>query len=364
MEELVEAVERFYELLGPRNWILHDRLNFEVGIKGLLDLPADQAEKNLISQYRDRDQLRTMVAPLRRFAALRDRMEMIDRAMEHYEADRFDAVALTLIPVMDGFVNDFEPERRRGLHARETDELAAWDSVVGHHMGLSSAHRTFTKSFRKLSTEPVYELYRNGIVHGMLTGYNNVVVATKAWNRLFAVADWATAREKQAKPAQPESTWSEVFQKVHDTAEMRRESNAFRASVLQREDPAFAGSEHLARSTAFLEAWQSSNYGAASNFVGGRLRTLRDRRRAGQVRDALDLFPLESFDVTAIRRSAVGACDVDVTLSINGEQKQARLRWIREGVDGQPGPSSEDDRWVLYIWEPMGAIGYRARTHE
>ncbi len=364
MNDLVDAVDRFYELLGPRHWILHDRLNFEEGIRGLLDLPADEAEEALVAQYRDRNQLRLMLMPLRRFAPLRDRIGLIERAQEHYEADRFDAVALTLIPVMDGFVNDVEPEHRRGLHTREADELAAWDSVVGHHMGLSSAHRTFTKSFRKLSTEPVYELYRNGIVHGMLTDYDNVVVATKAWNRLFAVVDWAAAREKQAKPKEPEPTIPDLVKKMADTATRRRETEAFRPSTLQPQDPGFADSEHLTGSTDFLKAWQSRNYGDASQLIGGTLRSLLARKAAGQVREALELFPLEGFEVTAIRHGALAACDVDVSLTIEGEEKLARLRWIREGADGRPGPSKQDDQWVLYIWEPMGAIGYRARSDE
>jgi hypothetical protein len=40
---------------------------------------------------------------------------------------------------------------------------------VGHHKGLAHAHAAFTKSFKGTQTEPVYELYRNGIVHGNLT---------------------------------------------------------------------------------------------------------------------------------------------------------------------------------------------------
>jgi hypothetical protein len=52
------------------------------------------------------------------------------------------------------------------------------------------------KRFSKTSNEEVFELYRNGIVHGVLLNFNNAVVASKAWNRLFAVADWATSREK------------------------------------------------------------------------------------------------------------------------------------------------------------------------
>jgi hypothetical protein len=56
---------------------------------------------------------------------------------------------LTLLSVMDGFVNDVDHGERRGLHARDADEMGAWDSVVGHHMGLTHAHLSFTKPFRR-----------------------------------------------------------------------------------------------------------------------------------------------------------------------------------------------------------------------
>jgi len=362
MAELVDAVDQFYELLGPRNWILHDRLNFEEGVKGLLGMHADDAERALIQQYRDSSHLRLMIMPLRHFPGLQGRMGLIERAQEHYEADRFDATVLTLIPVMDGFVNDVEPQRRKGLHTREAEELAAWDSAVGHHMGLSRAHRTFTKSFRKLSNEPVYELYRNGIVHGMLTDYNNDVVATKAWNRLFAVADWAKAREEQAKPKEPDPTFFEILGKAADTATMRREAEAFERVELEPGDAEFEESDHVARSREYLQAWQDGNYGEAAALIGGSLRNMPTRRAAGRAREALDLFPLERHEVTAVHHNAISACDVDVTLTIGGEEKLGRLRWIREGPGGKPGPFSDEDEWVLYVWEPMGVIGYRSRN--
>jgi hypothetical protein len=37
----------------------------------------------------------------------------------------------------------------------------------------------------------------------METGYDNVVVATKAWDYLFAVVDWAKDLQKQKVPDHP-----------------------------------------------------------------------------------------------------------------------------------------------------------------
>ena len=118
----------------------------------------------------------------------------------------FDSAAFHLIAVMDGFVNDFEPDVRRGLASRDPDSMTAWDSVVGHHLGLTNALKDYQKTIKKRVDEEVLELHRHGIVHGAITKFDNVVVATKAWNMLFAVADWATATTKARQPEAPKPT--------------------------------------------------------------------------------------------------------------------------------------------------------------
>jgi hypothetical protein len=42
-----------------------------------------------------------------------------------------------------------------------------------------------------------------------LVNFDNDIVATKAWNRLFAVADWAASRQKRAIPPDPKPTMKE-----------------------------------------------------------------------------------------------------------------------------------------------------------
>lgn len=194
---LCELVDEFYALLGARNWIFHDRLNVEKVRAAMSNRDRDAAESAFIAIYRDPEALRLMIVPLARFDALQIRMPLIERAADDYHAGRFYSTVLVLLTVMDGFVNDLDPQRRRGLHAREADELQAWDTVVGYHLGLAHAHQTFTKSTKKTSDSPIVELHRNGIVHGTLLNYDNKIVATKAWNRLFAVADWAASIEKR-----------------------------------------------------------------------------------------------------------------------------------------------------------------------
>ncbi len=223
LERIVSVVDRFYALLGPRHWIFHDSLDLEA-VEELVDRAAAEAEAGLIARYRDQDDLAFQIGLLRRFPEFQARMNLIERAKEDYIAGRFYSAVLVLLAVMDGFVNDVETDPRRGLHAREPDEMSAWDSVTGHHLGLRNAHRTFTKTFRKRSDQEIHELYRNGIVHGMLTNFDNVIVATKAWNRLFAVADWAKSRVEQAREPEPMPSWGDVIDSSTPTRRIARPS--------------------------------------------------------------------------------------------------------------------------------------------
>ncbi|WP_150462363.1 hypothetical protein [Nesterenkonia ebinurensis] len=111
----------------------------------------------------------------------------------------------------------------------------AWDSVAGHHLGLSHAHQSFVKGFYKTDTVEVTELFRNGIMHGTLVNFDNEVVATNAWNRLFAVADWADARERQVKPVEPTPTLRESLNRWQDIQDQKARIAGFRPLPLHDE---------------------------------------------------------------------------------------------------------------------------------
>ena len=214
------VVDRFYDRLGPRNWIFHESLNVSA-VEEILDQTTsrEEAEQRFIEIYRDEDYLAFWTRQLYGVGGLRERAQQIDRAGERYCADRFDSVALHLITVIDGFVNDFEPDRRRGLAYRDPDDMTAWDRVVGHHLGLTHALKSYNKTIKRRVNEEVYELHHHGIVHGTITRFGNVVVATRAWNMLFAVVDWARASGKAHQPETPSRRSGKPFDKWAQTQE-------------------------------------------------------------------------------------------------------------------------------------------------
>jgi hypothetical protein len=353
LNELVETVDRFYDLLGARHWIFHDSLNTDV-VKRLLARPTDKAEQALIANYRDPDVLGFLIGRLRYFPEMRTRMRLVERAREDYEAGRFDSTTLLLLTVMDGFVNDIETDPRRGLHARSDDEMAAWDSVVGHHRGLTQAHRTFVRTFKKTSGEEIHELYRHGIVHGMLTNFNNVVVATKAWNRLFAVADWALSREKQAIPPEPEPSLRELIGQITENERTKKALDAWQARTLTPDDPDFENQPIYSLATTVLEAWKAKNYGRMAQQLASLTREDTLKQSAGRVRDEYTLSELEDFRVVRLDFQAPVICEIDAELTVDGETKLGRMRWIREHDNGEPAmPNHEDGGWRFMSWGPF-----------
>ena len=223
LNHLVAVVDRFYARLGPRNWTFHESLNVSA-VEAILDQTGtgEEAEQRFIELYRDEDNSAFWIRRLCGVEGLRERAHQIERAREHYDADQFDSATLQLIAVMDGFVNDFEPDQRRGLASRDPDAMTAWDSVVGHHLGLTNALKAYDKTIKKRVDEEVYELHRHGIVHGTITRFDNVVVATKAWNMLFALVDWAAATRKVRQSEAPKPTLRGSFDRWSQPRGRRR----------------------------------------------------------------------------------------------------------------------------------------------
>jgi hypothetical protein len=356
LDRLAKIVDGFYALLGERNWVFHDSLNFE-NVASIVEsgAEADEAERRFLSLYQEPETLGFMAGQLSRHEPLRRRRHLIDRAREDFAASRYDAVVLLLLTVMDGFVNDIDTARR-GLHARDVDDMQAWDTVVGHHLGLAHAHKSFTKSIKKTVEDECFELHRHGLVHGMILNYNNVIIATKAWNRLFAVADWATGREKQQVPPEPKPTWRGIVGQLATTAQMKNVLETWRPRDVAPEDGGYADEPVYRQSLAYLTAWQQKNYGRMGESLPKSLAEDTPNKTAGRVREEVEIFRLSDFAIGTLHFVAAAVCEVDVTLRLNDEQKAGRLRWILEAPDGSASTLNASDVWRLYLWGPMAII--------
>jgi hypothetical protein len=354
---LGDTVDRFYDALGPRNWIFHDSMSVQE-IADLLDASAgpDEAETKLIDYYKSPETLQFMIPGLNIFEALRKRKHLVRRAQDDYFAGRYYACIHVLLSVMDGFVNEFESVRR-GLHTREAEELDARDSVVGHHMGLTRAHATFTRRKGATSDDPIYELYRHGIVHGTILNYDNDVVATKAWNRLFAVTDWAKSKVKEHQPPKHEPTWRELFAQLADNARKERANKEWRPETVVPSDSSFETHPARVFCEQLLEYWRDQNYGRLATLVSKDIWDAYGRDMPRQVRNEYSSYSLASWALLKIDHSAPSVCLVEARLTLEtGDQKTAGLRLIYEDEAGEYVASSLPGAWRLMLWGPAAFL--------
>lgn len=352
MTRLASLIDRFYDTVGARNWLFTDDLNV-TRVGELCELPTlDEQEAAFIALYQKPDTLKFAVRRLWRHAGLRERMPLLEAAMEDYRAGRYAGMIHILISVADGFVNDFETNPRKGLHARDGDDMTAWDSVVSHHKGLAHVHETvFRRAFKKLHSEEVFDLYRNGIVHGMVTDYANVIVATKAWNYLFAVADWSTARENAAKEPKPQPTWGDTFRGLADLGAQKKAIKAWEKRELADGDEDFEAQPLHRTCTAFLDLWQRSNYGGMAGHVAV-IGKPEMRTKPSEIKDLYRPYILTGFALQGTRCEAPAVAHVDATLTVNGTEQDVSLRWLYQDEQGDVRIEPQPGEWRLVPWGP------------
>ena len=356
LDRLVTVVDDFYQRLGRRNWVFHDTMSLDDIQRVLTETSSeDDAEEGLIRLYRDGETLDRWIMSLRQHDGLRARLHQIERAREHYRDSQYDSSALQLIAVMDGFVNDFEPDVRRGLASRDPDDMAAWDSVVGHHMGLTHALKTFTKTIKKRVDEEVFEVYRNGIVHGSVVRFDNVVVASKAWNMLFAVADWARATRKSAEPKEPQPSWSDTWSTIKRHTAYNDYQDSFEPRSITPDSPGFGESEVVVRTTEFLEAWEHRRWGHVARFEPPMLAGLgSEGERARFAKDTFSGHELESWEIESVALQQASTADIRITASVNAEIRRMSFRMILWNSEGKLAmPDDDGAEWRLAVWAPQ-----------
>jgi hypothetical protein len=348
LKEMGDTVDDFYKLLGDRHWIFHDLLNMEK-VRAILthNTGAEDAECQVIALYNDPEFLRFALMRCNGFEALCKRRHLLEKARDDYFAGRYYACIYLLLSIADGFVNEFEHEHR-GLHTRTSEELSAWDSPISHHKGIGSVQRTFLKTISVTITEPVEELYRNGIMHGTVLDFDNIIVATKAWNMLFAVMDWATAKAKAEIPKHPEKSWRETIRQVVENANDKKLLDAWAPYVLAGFEEDLA----LIVCADYLEAWKTKNYGKMSKHLSKMVANNYGNAMPKFVRDDYAPYALEGFEIQALNHTAAAVCEIEVTIKIAGKDElSVTLRWLYEGEEGKvtmlPKGNGE---WKLIIW--------------
>ncbi|WP_044506441.1 hypothetical protein [Gordonia sp. KTR9] len=354
---ITTMVDTFYALLGERNWVFTSDLNLRALEHVVSADDAVTAEKRLIEYYKTATRIEFPLRRLLRFEAMRPRLPLLQNALDDYENGRYYSTILVLLSAMDGFVNDLETATRQGLHARPAEDMVAWDSVAGHHMGLSHAHQSFVKGFYKTDTAEITDLFRNGIMHGTLVNFDNDVVATKAWNRLFAVADWAEARERQTRPVEPTPTMRELIGRWKIVQDQRAKIEKWHAYQYEPGTSTDHPSEVATASADFLTRWQKQQWGpVGAHFMELRLNRSSVGRLAEEAKDLYKGLSLTAWTIIRVRHVAAAVAHADVELVVNGNTYRTDLRWVRVDETGDTASEWQPGRWLLSMYGPSNFL--------
>ena len=335
LDGLVSLVDDFYRLLGDRNWVFSDVLNLDRMRKVVAQPTPEEAERELIEYLKERDALHWMITRLNRFSDMRPRIPLLEKAERDYLEGRYYSSVLVTVSMMDGFVNDAFKSERKGLHAREAEELHSNDCVATVWDGLPSVQKSFTRSVSAREDKPVYEVYRNGIMHGMITDYDNDVVASKAWCMLFAVGDWVDSVTREQK--EDEGNRQSLVEMLRYLSEIRERNaendiklNAWKKHQVNLEHPISPGDEVLRSCNAFLEAWRAKNYGASGSFFPD-IVDMTSGKLAGQAREPYSPYPIEGYEIEEMDRPAAAVALARTRLRVQRRLWTALIRLCRFG---------------------------------
>jgi hypothetical protein len=335
LDGLVSLVDDFYRLLGDRNWVFSDALNLDRMRVVVGKSTPEEAERELVDYLKEKDALHRMITRLNRFPDMRSRIPLLEKAERDYLEGRYYSSVLVTVSMMDGFVNDAFKAERKGLHAREAGELHSEYCVATVWDGLPSVQKTFTKSFFAREDKPVYEVYRNGIMHGMTVDYDNDVVASKAWCMLFAVGDWVDSVTRAQKEGEGNrqslaGTLRHISKMKRRNAENDIRLKAWKTHQVDLEHPISPDDEVLRSYNDFLEAWKAENYGAVGSFFPN-IMDMTSGKLAGQARELYSPHPIEKYEIEEIDRPAAAVALARIRLRFQSRSWTALIRLCRFG---------------------------------
>jgi hypothetical protein len=222
-------------------------------------------------------------------------------------------------------------------------------------MGLTAVMPIFLRTFKRRHDHEVFEVHRHGIVHGTVTNYDNQIVATKAWNLLHAVNDWATATNNLAKPVAPKPTWSDAFAAVKASAASKRYRDEFKPSSISADDAGFNDLTIVKHANTFMEAWRLGRWSIVAESLPHVITEFdaTPGKRARRAKDVYERFELHDYAIDAVSFPMASVAVTAGTATMNDWSGPIEIRWIQQGPDGQISqPPTNETRWALAVYPP------------
>lgn len=337
LARIVDIVGGFYNLLGDRNWIFSDYLNLNRMEAVSRAATAEEAEAELINYLQEQGVLTTMLQRLNKYPDMRPRLPLLEKAANDFLEHRYYSSVLVVVSMADGFVNDVHKSQRKGLHARLPNEMATEDSVATIPVGLPSFQETFNQTVCSRIETEAHEVMRNGLVHGMLTNYDNAYIAGKAWCMLFAVCDWADDKfrnQKQNEQGIVDSAkyflgaFKDVARIKQENAEAEKYLDEWIPHTICFNDPEENDKSAIEDIQSFFESWKLENYGRLSTYLpnpthksGGQM--------AGEARMIFSEHPVQNYSIERIERTAPSIAVVAVSMKGIEGSWRAMIRFVK-----------------------------------
>lgn len=265
--EMLCIPDRFNDLFADRGWINYESISYEIAkavIQKAESGDYDGAEAELVNYYNE-ETIRSKIKRMRDVKAFRSRWTLAQKALTDYLGGRYHACVPVVLALLDGIVNEAHEKGRGsklGFSAKDVN-LEAWDSISGHAKGLKVMASVFNEDRGKTTVDQITIPYRNGILHGMDLGYDNKMVAAKAWAALFSIRFWAMKAEQgllNPQPPEKPIMWSQVIDNGAENLELSRWKP--RAIKIGQDIPATGGPEMYDAGTPeqklaeFLSNWK------------------------------------------------------------------------------------------------------------
>lgn len=339
VEELRSLPDRYNSLYTERGWVCFGNMNHEL-IRRCVTLGEngnlEKGEQELIDYFHG--DIRHLVLPLRNTPGFKERYDLLQKALDDFANNRYHACVPVFLMIIDGAVNQVM-KKNQGLFAQNAD-LTLHDSIIGHKNGLSALIGLMSRARKKTTVAPVYIPYRNGIMHGMDVGYDNIYVATKALSTLFAVAEWikqfCEGKQKASEQEKPKSL-KEILADLKSQGEKakhlkheREMQNEWKPRDFSHTDfsvykPIEGTPEY--RIARFMELLKNANYGKMAemtiDYSGKPMGTM-----AGKIRSRLKDIKCIDYTILDITDNSPAISEIllSVTLSNGNGTKQTEIK--------------------------------------
>ena len=280
----------------------------------------EEAEEVLVNHYTDKFDYHFIL--LRGLPRYFEREHIFEKAKERFFQEDYISCVPLILMMIDGIGYD----TFNSVTFKIGVDFNTWDSISAINGDIDNLIKEITRVRRIFNTDKLTIPYRNGILHGIDVGYDNKLVAIKAWALLFTIRDILVDKrneeskkskynEQQEKKQEeflsfvqnPIKHIGEIFDYADSFYNWKPSRNQSQWDMVKKtgapEDFPNDSPEHSIMS--FLYAWKSSNYGLMAELVFKK-DNITKGKLAGQFRQALNLKSLQDYRIEFIQEERGG----------------------------------------------------------